>query len=112
MYTNKLRVATINFMNLKVASKGIYKDLKMNEEEFVKKKNWINYQLNQMGADIIGFQELFQEEALYEILKENPNYNNAHISIGHNKKGLPSVGLISKYPITDIHVINEFQLQH
>jgi endonuclease/exonuclease/phosphatase family metal-dependent hydrolase len=64
-----------------------------------------------MDADIVGFQELFQEEALRNILNDNPNYQNAKMVVGHNKEGLPSVGLFSRYPIVDYQVINNFPEQ-
>jgi predicted extracellular nuclease len=64
-----------------------------------------------MNADIVGFQELFHESALRNILNDNPNYENARIVVGHNKEGLPSVGLFSRFPITDFQVFNEFPEQ-
>jgi hypothetical protein len=93
---NILRVGTFNLLNLTVPEYVYYNKQKISAEDFSKKKAWINGQLNIMDADIVGFQELFQEEALRNILNDNPNYQNAKMVVGHNKEGLPSVGLFSR----------------
>jgi predicted extracellular nuclease len=108
---NILRVGTFNLLNLTVPEYVYYNKQKISAEDFSKKKAWINGQLNIMDADIVGFQELFQEEALRNILNDNPNYQNAKMVVGHNKEGLPSVGLFSRYPIVDYQVINNFPEQ-
>ena len=108
---NIIRVGTFNLLNLTVPETVYYKKQKISAEDFSKKKAWINGQLNIMDADIVGFQELFHEEALRNILNDNPNYQNAKMVVGHNKEGLPSVGLFSRFPIVDHQVINNFPEQ-
>jgi len=111
MGKNIIRVGTFNLLNLTMPNTPYYNNKILSTEDFGKKRTWINQQLNNMNADIIGVQELFHENALRNVLNENPNYENARIVLGHNKEGLPSVGLISRYPITDHQVINTFPEQ-
>jgi predicted extracellular nuclease len=106
-----IRVGTFNLLNLTLPETTFYGKQKYTAEEFAKKKEWINQQLDNMNVDICGFQELFHVEALRNVLNENPNYENARVVVGENAEGLPSVGLLSKYPITDVQVINSFPSQ-
>jgi endonuclease/exonuclease/phosphatase family metal-dependent hydrolase len=108
---NIIRIGTFNLLNLTVPEMLYYNKQKISGEDFSRKKAWINQQLDAMNADIVGFQELFHESALRNILNDNPNYENARIVVGHNKEGLPSVGLFSRFPITDFQVFNEFPEQ-
>lgn len=106
-----IRVGTFNLLNLTLPETPFYGHQKYSYEEFGKKKTWINQQLDHMNVDILGCQELFDEEALRNILSDNPNYKNARVIIGTNAAGQPCVGLVSRFPVTDIQVINTFPSQ-
>ncbi len=106
-----IRIATFNLLNLQEPEVLFYGRKKYNHTDFDRKKQWINQQLDNMKVDIVGFQEVFSEDALREVIYSNPNYENAHIAMGSNKEGLPSVALMSRYPIVEQEVIEYFPEQ-
>lgn len=103
-----VKVATFNLYNLTLPEKTFYGKRKYTQEEFDKKKAWISRQLSSMDADIIGFQELFEEDALKEIIEEHPEYKHAEMAMGARKGGSPAVAIVSKYPIKSYTVFTEF----
>lgn len=106
-----IHIGTFNILNLQEPEVTFYGRRKYSHTEFDRKKKWVNQQLNNMRADIIGFQEVFSEEALREVIYSNPKYEGADIAMGHNKKGMPSVALVSRYPIIESKVFDEFPEQ-
>jgi endonuclease/exonuclease/phosphatase family metal-dependent hydrolase len=104
--SNEMKIATFNALNL-VLPKHYYYDRKVyTDEEYQEKKNWINRQLLNMQADIVGFQEVFHQEALVDVLRENPFYKGKTQLVVAGADGKhPAVGLISKFPILDYAVI-------
>ncbi|MGB6295378.1 MAG: hypothetical protein WBF90_04235, partial [Rivularia sp. (in: cyanobacteria)] len=51
-------VGSFNLLNLILPEVEFYGDRKYTKEVYQQKKAWINHQLTQMNAEIIGFQEL------------------------------------------------------
>jgi len=106
-----VRFATFNLLNLNLPGKKFYGKQEYTKEEFDKKKAWISSQLSKMDADIIGFQELFEEDALRQIMEEHPDYKHAELVMGARKGGSPAVALISRYPIKSYTVFTDFPEQ-
>ncbi|BDS11976.1 endonuclease/exonuclease/phosphatase family protein [Aureispira anguillae] len=106
-----LKVASFNLLNLVLPNKKFYGKRSYTIEEYRKKKAWISDQLTKMDADIIGFQELFDEEALREVIKEHPLYKGAAVVMGARKGGSPAVAIVSRYPITSYTVYSDFPEQ-
>ncbi len=63
-------VASFNFKNLIGADKEYYKFQTYTPEEYAWKKDWLADQILTMDADVIGFQEIFEEEALRDVIAE------------------------------------------
>lgn len=106
--SNELKIATFNTLNLVLPNHYYYERKIYTEEEFTQKKNWINGQLLNMQADIVGFQEVFHQEALVQILRENPFYKGKTQLVAANANGeKPAVALISKFPIVDYAIVED-----
>ncbi|MGH1412308.1 MAG: endonuclease/exonuclease/phosphatase family protein [Pelagimonas sp.] len=63
-------IASFNVKNLIGADKEYYKFQTYTPEEYAWKQDWLADQLLTMNADIVGFQEIFEEEALQSVIDE------------------------------------------
>lgn len=108
--SKELKIGSFNLLNLQLPERPYY-NRRYTYEEFEKKQAWISHQLNSMKADIIGFQEVFSEEALKTVIRSNPYYRDYHIVMSDRKGGSPAVAIASRYPIKDYEVIREFPEQ-
>lgn len=63
-------IASFNVKNLIGADKEYYKFQQYTPEEYAWKQDWLTDQLLTMDADIIGFQEIFEEDALRDVIAQ------------------------------------------
>ena len=63
-------VASFNVKNLIGADKEYYRFQSYTPEEYAWKKDWLADQILSLDADVIGFQEIFEEEPLREVIAE------------------------------------------
>ncbi|CUI70086.1 endonuclease/exonuclease/phosphatase family protein [Cognatishimia activa] len=63
-------IASFNVKNLIGADKEYYKFQSYTSEEYAWKVDWMADQLLSMDADIVGFQEIFEEDALRDVINE------------------------------------------
>ncbi len=63
-------IASFNVKNLIGAEKEYYKFQTYSPEEYAWKKDWLADQLLTLDADIVGFQEIFEEEPLRDVIEE------------------------------------------
>lgn len=110
MYQNikTIKVGTFNLMNLMLPNREVYGSLRYTPEEFGRKAEWVNFMLNQMDADVIGFQECFHRQALLQIIGRNKRYHSAEVVMGDEDGKQPKVALLSRYPIDDVEVFDKF----
>ena len=66
----RFTIASFNVKNLIGADKEYYEFQKYTPEEYAWKKDWMADQLLTMNADIVGFQEIFEEDPLIEVIEE------------------------------------------
>ena len=66
----RFTIASFNVKNLIGADKEYYQFQRYTPEEYAWKKDWLADQLLTMNADIVGFQEIFEEEPLIEVIEE------------------------------------------
>lgn len=66
----ELQVATFNVKNLIGADQEYYRFESYTPEEFAWKRDWLARQLLKVNADIVCFQEIFDEDALWDVIKE------------------------------------------
>jgi hypothetical protein len=103
-------VGSFNLLNL-VLPEVEYYGRKYSTQVYQQKKAWINHQLTQMNAEIIGFQELWHEQAMKEIISENQAYKDAEIITTSKGGTSPKVALLSKLPILKYQVFKHFPIQ-
>lgn len=108
MNIKNIKVGTFNLMNLMMPNREVYGGYHYTQDEFNRKASWVNFMLNQMGADVIGFQECFHRQALLNIIHNNRQYHDAEVVIGDEIGDQPRVALLSKYPIQDVEVFDKF----
>ncbi len=63
-------IASFNVKNLIGANQEYYRFQSYTPEEYAWKQDWLADQLLTMDADIIGFQEIFEENALQSVIEE------------------------------------------
>ena len=103
----KLSIASFNAENLITAGKPIYDEPHphFTPEQYRLKTGWMRDQLLKMNADIIGFQEIFEERALRDCLVGTP-MSDWHLAIANPTGLLPVNAILSRYPITETAVID------
>ncbi|MEX0279841.1 MAG: endonuclease/exonuclease/phosphatase family protein [Arenibacterium sp.] len=63
-------IASFNVKNLIGADAEYYRFQSYTPEEYAWKKDWMADQLMSLNADIVGFQEIFEEDALRDVIDE------------------------------------------
>ncbi|SFU98741.1 endonuclease/exonuclease/phosphatase family protein [Pseudoduganella namucuonensis] len=104
----KVSIATFNAENLITAGKPIYDEPRprYTAEQYPRKVGWMREQLLKMNADIVGFQEVFEEQALRDCL-EGTHMAQWHLRTA-NPTGLgPVNAILSKFPIVDTRVVED-----
>lgn len=66
----RFTVASFNVKNLIGPDKEFYRFQRYTPEEYAWKQDWLADQLLTMDADIVGFQEIFEEDALQAVVAE------------------------------------------
>jgi len=108
----KIRLGTFNLFQFVEPPYSWYtKKDKFNDRQWFEKTTWIKNQILKMDCDIIGFQEVFSENALKNIVEDlGFNYfkvvDVAKLSTNNKYKYVTTtVAIASKYPISDIQVV-------
>jgi len=113
---HEVRFATFNLLNLALPGIRFYADQEpYTQARYDAKADWIAQQIDRLDADVIGFQEVFSQQALRDVLSRTKHYRDAHqvgfdptetsepITQLNAKKSLaltPSVALVSRLPLT------------
>ena len=98
-----VKVGTFNVLNLARPGEVFYPDQRpYSVPEFEKKAEWIAEQLRRMDADVVGFQEVFHEEALQEVCKRSEQFSAATVvAPGADGMSGPRLGLATRLPVTE-----------
>lgn len=102
----EIRFATFNTFNLAPPGVRLYDNLApTTPEEYEAKLDWTAHQLDLINADVIGFQEIFSQGVLREVLRRTRRYRDAH-HVGFDPDPLaarltPSVALVSRLPLAE-----------
>ncbi|WUR12491.1 endonuclease/exonuclease/phosphatase family protein [[Empedobacter] haloabium] len=100
----EIRFATFNVCNLAPPGAKLYDNLApLSPEEYEAKASWIARQLDELDADVIGFQEIFSQAALRDVLARTRKYREAlHAGFDPDPQATrltPSVALVSRLPL-------------
>ena len=75
----EVRFATFNVLNLAPPGVRFYADQEPHSQaQYDAKIDWIARQLDLIDADVIGFQEIFSQAALRDVLARSVKYRDAH----------------------------------
>lgn len=104
----KISIATFNVENLITADKPIYDESKpcYTKDQYWKKTDWIKNQLLKMNADIIGFQEIFEEQALRDCLLGTP-MEEWDLFVANPTGKSPVNAILSRFPIIKTEVFED-----
>ncbi|MGY1636846.1 endonuclease/exonuclease/phosphatase family protein [Geodermatophilus sp. SYSU D00742] len=93
-----VEVATFNAMNLARPGERFYANEEpYSQDEYDQKANWTATQLRQMQADVVGFQEVFHEEALRDVCDRSKSFDGATVvAPGADGVSGPRLGLASR----------------
>jgi predicted extracellular nuclease len=102
----RFSIATFNVENLIGAGKPIYNAPKprYSADEWRAKSAWVREQLLRMNADVVGFQEVFEEQALRDCLK-GTRFASWHLTVADPTGKLPVNAVLSRFPIVSREVV-------
>jgi len=100
----EIRFATFNVYNLAPPGQQLYDNLlPSSQEEYEAKLDWTARQIDLLDADVIGFQEIFSQDALRAALARTTRYRDAiHVGFDPDPQAerlTPSVALVSRFPL-------------
>ena len=100
----EIRFATFNVCNLAPAGAKLYDNLEpLSPAQYEAKAEWTARQLDLLDADVIGFQEIFSQAALRDVLSRTRRYREATVAgddaIDAAGRMLPTVALVSRLPL-------------
>ena len=101
-----LKIATFNLRNCALPNFQFYDNQDpYNESQYQRKRNWIAQQIDLINPDIMIFQEVFQVEALQDVLRATRSMNQAKLiardAVRHPPRNtwVPQVAIASKLPL-------------
>lgn len=94
----RFTIASFNVKNLIEADQEYYRFEQYTPEEYAWKRAWLADQLLKMNADIVGFQEIFSESALRDVIIETDEIGMAAnaTNIPHRSKGYARKAIFRK----------------
>ncbi|MCX7291956.1 endonuclease/exonuclease/phosphatase family protein [Janthinobacterium sp.] len=100
----EIRFATFNVCNLAPAGEKLYDNLEpLSPAQYEAKAEWTARQIDLLDADVIGFQEIFSQAALRDVLSRTRHYREATLASydASDAAGrmLPTVALVSRLPL-------------
>jgi endonuclease/exonuclease/phosphatase family metal-dependent hydrolase len=100
----EIRFATFNAFNLAPPGARCYDNLEpCTAAQYEAKLDWTAQQLDLLNADVIGFQEIFSQSCLREVLSRTRRYREAtHLGFDPDPEAqrlTPSVALVSRLPL-------------
>jgi predicted extracellular nuclease len=110
MIPSIIKVGTFNTYNLVLPGVIFYTNRKYSKKEYNRKVNWLSGQLKRMDADIVGFQEVFNEAALQDVVSASGIYEGAEVLIAQQsyEEPQPLTALVTRYPVLEQGSIADF----
>jgi len=115
-----IRIGTFNVFNLVWPEIKYYGNKKYKQDDFERKTSWIAGQLDKLGSDIVGFQEVFHAKALQGALAKTDKLKDAQTIVADPSEMAladppvqeedlgPKVALASAFPVTAHEIISAF----
>ena len=108
MKGKQFRVGTFNLCNLALPDVEFYPGNRYSPEEYQKKVAWIAHQLDRMHTNIVGFQEVFHEEALRAALHQSQTHQHYHLVMAQDETSEPGIALATGFPVLGHRFYTEF----
>ncbi|MFM7428028.1 MAG: endonuclease/exonuclease/phosphatase family protein [Elainella sp.] len=108
MNQRNFRVGTFNLCNMALPDQVFYSRERYSQADYDRKLRWVAGQLDQMRADIVGFQEVFQSKALQQALQQSEHCRQFQLVSGEAIDETPAVALASRFPILEHQFITDF----
>ncbi|MBM7809053.1 endonuclease/exonuclease/phosphatase family metal-dependent hydrolase [Geodermatophilus bullaregiensis] len=98
-----VRIGTFNVLNLARPGERYYPDeAPYSVAEYEEKAAWTAGQLRRMAADLVGFQEVFHEEALRDVCGRSGRFDGATVvAPGADGVSGPRLGLATRLPLAE-----------
>lgn len=94
----RLRIATLNCLNLALPGRRVYDAVEPYEpDEYIAKTQWLAALLDRMAADVVLVQEVFHEQALRDVVNQSASGARAYrcaAPLADDRNGKPRLGLI------------------
>lgn len=106
----RFRVASFNTNNLVLPNVEFYGNLHYSKQLYEKKIDWIASQLLEMDSDIVGFQEVFHQDALKDAVKRSGRYPKSDIFAPYtqDEELQPNCAILSRFPAHGFERIVDF----
>jgi hypothetical protein len=103
----KLKLANFNVRNLAMPDTKVY-GRTVQRDEYERKIGWIGERLGLMKGDIVGFEEVFDHEALVAAVESSGEYRKPFIYTADCGGELPRTAILSRYPFCETLTITAF----
>jgi len=108
MKSNQFRVGTFNLQNLALPDKDYYPGQTYSQDDYKKKLAWTGTQLDRMAVDIVGFQEIFHQGALKEVLHRSAYHRHHDMVMAAGLGRGPGIALATRFPVVNHWIFNDF----
>lgn len=100
----EIRIASFNVCNLAPPGEKLYDNLPpLTPQQYEAKLDWTAQQLDKLDADLVGFQEIFSQAVLRDVLQRSHRYRAAlHAGLdtpAGAERLAPNVALVSRLPL-------------
>ncbi|MGF1458401.1 MAG: endonuclease/exonuclease/phosphatase family protein [Leptolyngbyaceae cyanobacterium] len=108
MKNQQIRVGTFNLNNLALPGVEYYRGESYSRTEYEQKLDWTAQQLDRMAVDLVGFQEVFHEQALKTVLTQSHSARDLKLVMAKGVRGGPGLGLATRLPILKHRIYIDF----
>jgi len=104
----QFRVGTFNLNNLVLPAVEYYHGEFYSAADYRQKVDWTARQLDRMQVDLVGFQEIFQEQALAEVLATTDSAKGHQLVMAEGIGQGPGVALATSFPVLGQQIYIDF----
>ncbi|WP_204141426.1 endonuclease/exonuclease/phosphatase family protein [Halomicronema sp. CCY15110] len=108
MEKQQFRIGTFNLNNLVLPEVEYYHGECYSSADYHQKVAWTARQLDRMQVDLVGFQEIFQEQALAEVLAATDSAKQHQLVMAAGIGNGPGVALATRFPVLGQRVYIDF----
>lgn len=107
---SRFKVGTFNVLNLALPGQVTYSnDRPFNDREYQDKIDWIGGQLRRMDADVVGFQEVWHQDALRTAVQAgSPAGQHFQVLVATQEQKKPQVGLATSLEVVQTVTHHDF----